>query len=187
MSASTYETAPPIAAGKKIIVVGAGIAGLSFALSLCKQWPTSARSGFPSMTIYERDTKETIVGREGYSLLIRSDGLSGAMQVLSRLNLLERMLRANTSFAGNGSFNLWNTSWESIMHISSSRGSSGLSSDNELPADGMRIAREVLRQIVVEAVYKQDIPIHWNQPCTRVEPLQDGRVRVHLRDGTADE
>ncbi|KAL2220281.1 hypothetical protein M432DRAFT_311876 [Thermoascus aurantiacus ATCC 26904] len=188
MSSNTSDAAPPVVAGKKIIVVGAGIAGLSFALALRKQWPTSTKHEPPSVTIYERDTKETSIGREGYSLSIRSDGLSGGMQALHRLNLLERMLRASISVAGNGSFNLWNTAWQSILSVRISRGDSGLSSDKELPADGMRIARDVLRRIMVDAVYEQkDTTMHWERPCTRVEPLPDGKIRVHLGDGTTDE
>ena len=175
----------PVATGKKIIIVGAGIAGLSFALSLRKQWPNGPKP--PSLSIYERETREAILGREGYSLSIRGDALSGGIQVLQRLDLLERMLpfSPSTLSSKSGSFNLWSTGWESLLKFPVAS-----SDDAGNSPTGMRIARAVLRRIMMDAVCEAESgpdPINWNKPCSKIETLPDGKVRVYLGDGTADD
>lgn len=179
---SSLDPPIPAAAGKKIIIVGAGIAGLSLALSLRKQWPDAANP--PSLTIYERESKEAILGREGYSLSIRGDALSGGMQVLQHLDILERMLPSSLSARSgrNGSFNLWSTDWESLLDVPV------VSSEDGTPtATGMRIARAVLRRAMIDAVGDADDEIVWDKPCSNVEALPGGRVRMDLADGAVDE
>lgn len=182
--ASYPETPNPVVAGKKIIIVGAGIAGLSLALSLRKQWPNGPNPP-PSLTIYERETKEAILGREGYSLSIRGDALSGGMQVLQRLDILERMLPFNlaTCSPRKGSFNIWSTDWEKLLNVPVTS-----PDDESNTAAGLRIARAVLRRIMIDAVCEsQSDEIIWDKPCSKVEALAGGRVRVHFSDGAADE
>ena len=168
----------PAISGKKIIIAGGGIAGLSLGLSLRQQWPPSSTEAPPSVTIYERDTQETSIGREGYSLSIRGDASSGGMQVLQKLGLAEKMLPLSLSETGGGAFNLWDTNWQSLLAI---RAPSG---NGEVP--GMRIARAVLRRVMVEA-FCESGSVFWDKPCSRVEEMGDGRVRVHLVDGSTDD
>lgn len=165
-----------VASGKRIIIVGAGIAGLSFALSLRKQWPHDSPP--PNITIYERESKDT-VGREGYSLSIRSDALSGGIQVLQNLDLLDRLHPFSTSATSSrpGSFNLWTTDWENLLKISNS--------DESNQPSGMRIARSVLRRVLIDAVSTSD-QIIWDRPCSRIEEA-DGKTRVHFSTGDPDE
>jgi 2-polyprenyl-6-methoxyphenol hydroxylase-like FAD-dependent oxidoreductase len=176
--------AVPVVAGKKIIVIGAGIAGLAFVVSLRKIWPESAV--FPAITIYERDSKETSIGREGYSLSIRGDRLSGGMQALHKMGILESLLKVSITGPappedGRGGFAMWDTQWKRIVGFRPQT-----ASDSELPVSAMRIARDVLRKGLVDAVC-ENATIQWATPCTRIEQLKDGKLQVHLSHGGVDE
>ncbi|RMJ27661.1 FAD binding domain-containing protein [Aspergillus sp. HF37] len=177
----------PAAAGKKIIIVGAGIAGLSLALSIRKQWPDGPPP--PSLTIYERESNDSMHSREGYSLSIRGDALSGGMQVLQRLDSLERLLALSLSAQNSrpGSFNLWSTDWTSLLRVSPTT-TTKCDDGGRIPA-GMRISRSRLRRVLINAICESD-RIVWNSPCTHTEPLlvpPQGRTRVHFPDGGYDD
>jgi 2-polyprenyl-6-methoxyphenol hydroxylase-like FAD-dependent oxidoreductase len=99
----------PAAAGKKITIVGGGIAGLGFTISLRKQWPEAFP--FPEIVIYERDSsREASIGREGYSISIRGDPASGGMQALEKMGLLDTAVKVAVSEAGpskSSGFGFW--------------------------------------------------------------------------------
>jgi 2-polyprenyl-6-methoxyphenol hydroxylase-like FAD-dependent oxidoreductase len=164
------------AAGKTIVVAGAGIAGLSFAVALRKKWPSSETP--PKIIIYERDAEEGGVEREGYSLSIRSDGASGGMQALQKLGLLESMLRVSiTGIQGDrGGFALWKTNWAEILKVKPRVPPEGL------PVAGIRIARYLLRRTLAEALSPQD-SLHWATACTGAFPLPSGQIEVQLSNG----
>jgi 2-polyprenyl-6-methoxyphenol hydroxylase-like FAD-dependent oxidoreductase len=164
------------AAGKAIVVAGAGIAGLSFAVALRQKWPSSETP--PKIIIYERDAEEGGVEREGYSLSIRSDGASGGIQVLQKLGLLEEMLRISiTGIQGDrGGFALWNTDWTEILKVKRRTPPEGL------PVASIRIARYLLRRTLVEALSPQDT-LHWATACTGATQLPSGQVEVQLSNG----
>lgn len=183
------NSSPPnhFAAGKKIIVAGAGIAGLSFIVALRKQWcsltPSHGTSLAPiTITVYERDTKEISVEREGYSLSIRSDVYSGGMQALNKLGLLESMLRVSVTGTREerGGFVLWDKDWNEILKIKER------TPDADLPAPFMRIKRNLLRQTLVDAVPSGDT-IHWAITCTGAVQLSNGKIQVQLSNGRVDE
>jgi 2-polyprenyl-6-methoxyphenol hydroxylase-like FAD-dependent oxidoreductase len=164
------------AAGKTIVVAGAGIAGLSFAVALRQKWPSSETP--PKIIIYERDVEEGGVEREGYSLSIRSDGASGGIQVLQKLGLLAEMLRLSiTGIQGDrGGFALWNTDWTEILKVKRRTPPEGL------PVANIRIARYLLRRTLVEALSPQDT-LHWATACTGANQLPSGKVEVQLSNG----
>ena len=101
----------PIIANKSIVVAGAGIGGLAFAIALAKQWPSAFSKA--KLTVYERHSYEESVGREGYTLSLRSDNRSGGVQVLDKLDLYEKVLDASVKGAGEdpGSFFIWDKDW----------------------------------------------------------------------------
>jgi 2-polyprenyl-6-methoxyphenol hydroxylase-like FAD-dependent oxidoreductase len=173
-------------AGKKIIVAGAGIAGVSFTIALRKLWPTISDPGSSldpvSITIYERDAQDVIMEREGSSLSIRGDTYSGGMQALRKLGLLEPMLRASlTGVKGDkGGFAIWDKDWKELIRMEARN------PDPSLPAASMRIMRRELRRILLEAVPASDI-IHWATFCTGAVQLSNGRVQVQLSNGKTDE
>ena len=164
------------AAGKTIVVAGAGMAGLSFAVALRQKWPLSETP--PKIIIYERDAEEGGVEREGYSLSIRSDGASGGIQVLQKLGLLEEMLRISiTGIQGDrGGFALWNTDWTEILKVKRRTPPEGL------PVASIRIARYLLRRTLVEALSPQDT-LYWATACTGANQLPSGQVEVQLSNG----
>lgn len=93
-------------AGKRIIVAGAGIAGLSFAVAFRRNWAASFSPSLapPSTVIYERESKETTVARTGYSMTIRSDGFSGGMQSTEKMGLLDKVVAASATGTQGGKF-----------------------------------------------------------------------------------
>lgn len=185
----------PLIAGKKLLITGAGIAGLAFPLALHKQWPTEFKSEFPTITIYERDSLETLIGREGYSISIRGDALAGGMQALHKMGLLDEMLEVSLTGRDDddddenakdrGAFCLWDLDWKLLLRVK------GESLETELPAAGMRIKRDALRTILIEAVGRlENVSVQWETQCLGVE-VYDGetgqKVRVSLAEGRVDE
>jgi 2-polyprenyl-6-methoxyphenol hydroxylase-like FAD-dependent oxidoreductase len=186
MAGTDYEQ-KPFLAGEKILIVGAGIAGLSFAIALRKQWSIfTINPGFPieplKIVIYERDNKQAASDREGYSLSIRSDTYSGGMQALRKLGLLEPMLRAslNGTKDHNSGFAIWDKDWNELLKLKPKP------SDPSLPVPSMRIARKALRQILIDAVLPNDV-INWGISCTGATQLANGKVQVQLSNGDMDE
>ena len=176
------ESSKPFASGKKIIVAGAGIAGLSFVVALRKQWLSQSPTLTPpTIAIYERDPKNFGVEREGYSISIRSDGNAAGLQALSKLNLLETALAQSITGVQEdpGSFGLWDKDWSGILRIK-------LKTPGSLPVPGMRIARNVLRKILIESVSVGD-EIHWGTTCVGAVKLESGRIEVQLGNGKTDE
>ena len=176
------------AAGKKIIVAGAGISGLAFVVALRKQWLSLSPSLTPpTITIYERDLKEFGIGREGYSISIRSDGHAAGMQALQKLGLIETMLAQSiTGLQENpGTFCLWDKDWKEILRAKASPPAATINSP-ALQTPSMRIARGVLRRILIEAVPESD-QIHWGTICTGATKLTNGRIGVQLGNGRMKE
>jgi 2-polyprenyl-6-methoxyphenol hydroxylase-like FAD-dependent oxidoreductase len=183
--AGAYPEQKPFLAGKKVIVAGAGIAGLSFVIALRKQWSALKPDSGPSIepltvVIYERDTKQLSTDREGHSLSIRSDPYSGGVQALSKLGLLEPMLRASITGTknDNSGFAIWDKDWNEVLKMKPRI------LDPSLPS--MRIARKALRQILIDAVSPDDF-IHWGVQCTDAVQLDNGRVQIHFSNGDKDE
>jgi 2-polyprenyl-6-methoxyphenol hydroxylase-like FAD-dependent oxidoreductase len=173
-------------AGKKIIVAGAGLGGLSFILALHKQWTsTSSSLGSPSppiITVYERNKKLAGLSREGYSLSIRNDGLSAGIQALHKLGFLKAMLRviiASTK-GDQSAFIIWDKNWKEVLKMKAQ------TSDNDLLAPSMRIARKALREVLIDAV-PPHVNMQWETTCTGVVQLSNGKVQVQLSNGGADE
>jgi len=179
---STSKDTSCFIAGKKIIVAGAGIGGLAFATALHKQLasldPLLPR---PSIIIYEKDAWDA-TGREGYSMSIRSDGVSKGMQTLRKLGILDSTLAASITGiqGGGGNFCLWDRNWNEIMRAI-------VQVKDGLPQPHMRVARNVLKSQLLAAVPKEGVEIHWGTGCTGAVKLDDGRVGVQLSDGSIDE
>src|SRR5271170_6751371 len=106
----------PAIAGKSIIVAGAGIGGLAFATALSKQWPPTFPK--PNVTIFERQSYDDRVGREGYTLSLRTDSRSGGVQVLDQLGLYEKARSASVHGGGDdaGSMFIWDKNWNELLN-----------------------------------------------------------------------
>ncbi|KAN0110152.1 FAD/NAD(P)-binding domain containing protein [Hyaloscypha variabilis] len=177
---------PPFISGKKILIVGAGISGLSFALSLQKLLPSLTSPNFiqPSIKIFERDTSDLDPTRQGYSLSIRSDGTTGGVQTLLKLGLLdiaiERGVHGENVGKEKGTFCLWDKKWKEIMRVN-------LPTPKGLPVQNVRIKRNVLRGILVDACVAHRVEIEWEKKVVGVETLGDGRLKVVFDGGGEEE
>lgn len=181
-SKSSSPSPSCFAAGKKIIVAGAGIAGLSFVVALRKQWlslPPSLHP--PTIVLYERDPKDFGVEREGYTISIRSDANATGLQALRNLGLLDDMLAQSiTGVQDNpGSFVLWDKHWNDVLRAR-------VRTPENLPVPGMRIKRSVLRRILLDAVPGDD-EIRWGTACSSAAKLASGKIEVRLSNGQTDE
>lgn len=180
--------------GKHIIVAGAGISGLTFALALHKQWPLRLDpSQKPSITIFERDSQDERLGRGGYSLSIRADGdRGGGVQVLDDLGLYEAVRNAavivddDTFRQHKGGMCLWephgeDANWVEVLRVDGSM----LANHGVRKLSGMRIRRNALQKVLAKAAMElPDVSIIWNKAISNVQSTENG-VHVVLSDGTA--
>lgn len=164
--------------GKHIVVAGGGIAGLAFVRSLDQTWPVELER--PRLTMYEKREEKVSPEREGYSISIRSDALSGGMQALQTLGLLDDTLAASITgqHGDRGSMHLWDATWQPILKIKHPE-----KPPDGLPANHMRIARYVLRQRLIDAM-PSNCEAHWSTGCESAGQFDDGRMRVTLSNGS---
>ncbi|KAL2196682.1 hypothetical protein P885DRAFT_36866 [Corynascus similis CBS 632.67] len=155
--------------GRHIVVAGAGMAGLSFAVALHKLWPIDVPP--PQLTIFERDVKQDSEGRVGYSLSLAGADDTGGLVALRDLGLLDEILSyAISGVDKNGAFKLWDADWSQILSVRL-RPASGL------PTAGIRIARKHLRQTLLEAVADE---IQWGKACVSATKLESGKMLVQV-------
>jgi 2-polyprenyl-6-methoxyphenol hydroxylase-like FAD-dependent oxidoreductase len=167
--------------GQKILVAGGGIAGLAFAIAIHKHWLSTSSSPAPTLLIYERDSEENAIGREGYSLSIRSDA-PGGIQAMQKLGILDAMLDASITNvdAEGGGFCIWDANWEQLIKIRAK-------SPPGLPVGSLRIARKNLRSVLVRSVEELGCRINWDISCTGITKLESGALRVELSNGAVEE
>ena len=165
--------------GKRIAIAGAGLAGPAFAVGLRKQWPSTCPP--PTLVLYERDTHDNAVGRQGYSLSLRSDS-PGGLQALQKLGLLDATLAASV-VAGDetheAGFCLWDRDLQDILKIRT-KPPPGLS------VSGARIARNKLRTVMVDGVKEAGSEIIWGVGATGISRREDGRLELQLSNGETD-
>jgi 2-polyprenyl-6-methoxyphenol hydroxylase-like FAD-dependent oxidoreductase len=168
-------------AGKRVIIIGAGLAGLTFAHALDRYWPREYTK--PRISIYERSSKTLDRKREGYTMSIKPESGLGA---LKQLGLLEDALRNST--VGTGDTQplpiFWTKDWQSMLDMNPHTSSE--SAGNSIPSTGIRLVRHVLRDLLLDSVPK-DIPIRWGTACDSVRILDGGGVQVGLADGSTEE
>jgi len=167
----------PAIAGKSIIVAGAGIGGLAFATALSKQWPPAFPK--PNITIFERHSYDDRVGREGYTLSLRTDSRSGGVQVLDQLGLYEKMLNASVKGGGDdaGSMFIWDKNWNELLNIRVEPvGHKGLKA--------MRIRRNLLQRVLADAAVESGMDIRWQTEVVDAKSSEDGKMTVFLSDTT---
>ena len=165
-------------AGKRIIITGAGLAGMAFARALDQSW--SSEHPKPEIVMYERSSKVLKPGHEGYTMSIKKES---GLQALDDIVLLDAALSSST-VGSNGIQQLptiWANDWRPMLDIKDSPGT-----QDRIPASGIRIVRHVLRQILVDGI-PSDTKVHWEKGCDSVDIVKGGKVRVHLSDGSSDE
>lgn len=174
---------------KRVVVVGAGLAGLAFVVSLASMWPDEgSKEGFepfPEITIYEREdhydsTKDA--SRAGYSLSIRSGSSSPGVQALQEMGLLDTLLDVGITRESceKGYFGLWSRNWQRLVR-KRKRVKQGL------PVQCMRIKRTELRRALLKAAAKH-AKIEWGVTCTELTAATrpGDKTRLHLSNGQED-
>lgn len=113
---------------------------------------------------------------------IRSDGVSKGMQTLRKLGILDSTLAASITGiqGGDGTMCLWDGNWDEIMRAK-------VQIKDGLPRPHMRVARNILKEQLLQAVDKTGAEIAWGIGCENAVKQNDGRVGVQLSDGGVDE
>ncbi|KPM36883.1 hypothetical protein AK830_g9707 [Neonectria ditissima] len=157
--------------GKKIIIAGSGIAGLAFVVALRKQWNPSLT--FPEIVIYDRDSRDLSLKREGYSLSLNGMDKDSGLVAVRDLGLLDEILKhAVTGPNSVRSFRMWDRDWNSLLEMS-------FKPYDGLPTAGIRVARKDLHNVLT-AVGESANDIIWGTTCASAERLDSGRIRVQL-------
>ena len=165
-------------ANKNIIVIGGGISGSAFAIALLQQWPHSLVK--PRITIFERDSHNDRVGREGYTMSLRNDDRSGGVQALDSLGLYEKAIAASlepeAGEAPQGAFCIWDRDWSTLLRVP-------VKVVGPKRLRPMRIRRNALQQVLANAVTAQGGKIHWGMKCDEVKESSTG-ISACFSDGS---
>ncbi|SPO06331.1 uncharacterized protein DNG_09020 [Cephalotrichum gorgonifer] len=162
--------------GKTIVVAGAGMAGLAFAIALRKHWNPSLVP--PTIRIYERDTTETAERRQGFSLSLAGYDETGGLYALKQLGLLEKIIpHVISGLDDSSSFKLWNPDWSQILSVRFTPAAG-------LPSSGIRIARKNLKKVLLDEA-EDGVAITWDAACTSARRLERGKVLVTVSRGQA--
>ncbi|KIX00038.1 uncharacterized protein Z518_10965 [Rhinocladiella mackenziei CBS 650.93] len=179
MSSSPSE-ATYFLSSNTIIIAGAGIAGLTFCIALAHHFPGASR---PKVIVYERDSYEIRIGREGYSLSLRTDNRPGGIQVLDFLDMYERVravsVNAEDATEERGRFNIWDQNFRSIFRFP-------MQPFGPKKLTGMRIRRNALQKVLAEAAAEAGAEIHWGTAVNDAQSTEDGKMRVSLSDGRTE-
>lgn len=159
------STSPHFLAGKQIIVAGAGIGGVTFAspCNNCSTRKSNHRRRSPSTSVNRQLTRSAA---KATSLSIRGDALSGGMQTLQKLGLLDEMLAESNPGTH---FTLFNNDFSPLMQIRTPP-------VEGLPQSTMRIARAKLREILLKNV-PASVAIHWDRGDRRTRARRWTRLR----------
>jgi 2-polyprenyl-6-methoxyphenol hydroxylase-like FAD-dependent oxidoreductase len=105
------------------------------------------------------------------------------VQTLQKLGLLDTAIaKSITGHQGKdkGTFCLWDGNWNEIFRVD-------MPAPKGLPAVGVRIKRNALRKILVDAVVEKGVEIFWEKKVVSVHKLEDGRLKVVFEGGEEEE
>lgn len=149
------------------------MAGLSFAISLAQLW--SSDHPKPNLIIYERDTYDDRVGREGYTLSLRTDDRSGGVQILDKLGLYEKL--HSVSVGKEGTMYMWDQTFDKpLINIR-------VKPFGPKKLLGMRIRRNALQKVLADASISAGWTIQWGKAINEVHRQADGRYLVNISGG----
>jgi 2-polyprenyl-6-methoxyphenol hydroxylase-like FAD-dependent oxidoreductase len=158
--------------GKRIIVAGGGIAGLTFVATLNQLWDPSLPR--PNITIIERESREASIKQDPYVLSINGGSKDDGLVALQQLGLLDD-IRAHSTL-NSGIIRVWGDNWKQLATIDPKP-------YGNLPAATMRITREELKRILTgKAEAAHNASWRWACACTEAERLSNGQIRVSISD-----
>lgn len=167
-------------AGKRIIVTGAGLAGLAFASALERYWPQEHPK--PQLVIYERSARALNQQHQGYTMNLKPEA---GLHAMKELGLIDATLQAST-VGINGTQPLptfWTKEWKPFLDTNTPAKMQKF--ENDPGNSTIRIVRYVLRDILLANV-PSNTTIHWEKGCTSALDLSNGKVQVTLSDGSTD-
>ncbi|USW55559.1 Putative FAD-binding domain, FAD/NAD(P)-binding domain superfamily [Septoria linicola] len=174
MSPETEKLLHPLSE-KHIIISGAGIAGLAFARGLDRQWPLSLPP--PKVTLYERDDRHLPAERGNYSLGLRSDKVSGGIQAIRELGMLDEIIKASVPGSDSGG-SIRDHNWEPLVPFKLPE-----TPPDGLPVSNMRITRNSIRETFIQGL-PSSVQANWGTQCTSASKSQNGGMTVSMSDGT---
>ncbi|KAF4446401.1 Vegetative incompatibility HET-E-1 [Fusarium albosuccineum] len=186
--ASGKEAVTTALEGKRIVIIGAGVAGLSFIIRLRKQWPANRVP--PTIAIYDRQDPEEPCWTEkpDRSILLTGPAATSGREALQSLGLFGEALQCSVPEETDddhlaGGLLSDDKTYEEAPPIRGSMNSTGqLTPDNDWPTSGpqsssRRIRYNDLHRILVKAAMQTD-EIFWGVTCQNVLARADGRLGV---------
>lgn len=157
--------------GKKIVVAGAGIAGLTFVISLKKVWNSDLP--FPEIVIYDNGTRQLDPASDRYTLSLNGFDKEGGMVAFRDMGILpELMEKSVDALPAEAAFHVWDNNWSSIIGLSAKP-------FEDLSVNLCKAQREDVREVLIQAAEKITT-INWQQGVSSTEHLDGGKVRVHI-------
>lgn len=160
--------------GKRVIVAGAGIAGLSFVRALQRDWPPDLPA--PQISVYERDPRHLPPERGNYSLALRSGKYSSGLESLQKLGLIDEVYAAR-AVGSDGPVLVRDRDWRTVLAVKETQPM------DDLPCGRMRITRHAIRECLIQGV-ETTTKIYWMLACTSAVTMPDGTVEVTLSNGS---
>lgn len=159
--------------GRRIVVGGAGLAGLSFVISLFKFWDAAIPP--PEIVLVEADSRDESINRWPYELQLSGEHDDSPLVGFQEQGLLDAVLtsaavRANPDAA----MHIWDKAWKSLIAFKPK-------TREGMPTSSVRISRAALLALMIAAV-EANTKITWATSVHGVERLPDGTVRVSLLD-----
>jgi 2-polyprenyl-6-methoxyphenol hydroxylase-like FAD-dependent oxidoreductase len=182
--------------GKRIVVVGAGIAGLAFVIGLRKYWPAALIP--PKIALYDWSIPGRPDNAGNYSVYLSGPHEVGAHNVLKDLGLLDEALRCavtDKEEAPNDYFAHFTGSifggTDAKVGLQSPGADAVTVEQYRIPHESVtteaavgsrRISYWDLHRIMLEAVEKTD-EVFWEVNCQNVVAREDGKLGVWLTGG----
>jgi 2-polyprenyl-6-methoxyphenol hydroxylase-like FAD-dependent oxidoreductase len=157
--------------GKRVVVVGGGIAGSSFVTALNKLWDLSLKR--PEVIVVDQQSREAFIESEPYVLSLYGGSQDEGLVALQQLGLLD-IIDAHSTRNG-GTIRVWSDKGKQLATIEHTPYGS-------FPIATMRIARQDLKRILLKEAEKTNAVWKWACTCTSVERLSNGQVRVNTLD-----
>ncbi|ATY64401.1 monooxygenase, putative [Cordyceps militaris] len=168
--------ATPFLSGRKVVVCGAGLAGLTFVLSLLQTWDAAVPA--PEVLLVDADGRDESLARGRYDLQLNADTEDSALVGLRDLGLLDDVLaQAVTRNNPDATMHVWDKAWKSLVTIKPKL-------VEGFATGGVRIPRSALLALLVAAVEART-KISWGTAVQDATRLPDGTLRVSLLDKTA--
>ncbi|KAI0469734.1 putative monooxygenase [Xylariaceae sp. FL0804] len=156
--------------GKRIVVVGGGIAGAAFVAALDQKWPTSLKR--PEVLVFERETKEVSIKQNPYWLTLNGENHNEGMFALRELGFLEEAQRS--AIMNSGLIKVYGDDWRFLASINGK-------AYGDLPTAAMRIQREDLKRILIGHADKDKV-FRYGCSCTSAERQPNGQIRLTVHE-----